>query len=172
MKCFPWWLLVCVPLLWGCAGLGIGPDTRDFEGRVTVSTPFDEKYERVRRHLEQAAKLEYQREHLGDYWRLPYETERQGGGDCEDMAIWLYAKLLADGFEDVRFVAGLVYDSMARTHRYGHAWVQWHSTRGVYVLDATDRSGWPWPAHDTKRWMYLATFSYYRSTRYAHRWTP
>lgn len=165
MKCFPWLIISCF-LLIGC----LGPDTRDFDGKITATTPFDAKYARVQKYLEQASKKEYQREYSGDYWRLPEETEAMGGGDCEDLAIWLYCKLLQEGFEDVRFVTGLIYTSMAKTQRYGHAWVQWHSERGIYVLDPTDHSGWPWPAHETRRWLYHATCSFYRAIRYAHEW--
>jgi hypothetical protein len=33
-----------------------------------------------------------------DYWKAPYETERDGGGDCEDLSIWLLYKLTMMGY--------------------------------------------------------------------------
>jgi len=46
------------------------------------------------------SKLEYQTEEPGeDYWKAPYETERDGGGDCEDLSIWLLYKLWDLGYD-------------------------------------------------------------------------
>ncbi|MGE0108214.1 MAG: transglutaminase-like cysteine peptidase [Bdellovibrionales bacterium] len=38
----------------------------------------------------------YQKE---EYWATPKETEEKGGGDCEDLAIWKYARLRAMGWK-------------------------------------------------------------------------
>jgi len=44
--------------------------------------------------------LEYQEEKLGkDYWKAPYETERDNGGDCEDLTFWLLHKLTSMGYD-------------------------------------------------------------------------
>jgi len=44
--------------------------------------------------------LEYQAEKSWeDYWKAPYETERDGGGDCEDLSIWLLRKLTNMGYD-------------------------------------------------------------------------
>jgi len=34
-----------------------------------------------------------------DYWKAPYETERDGGGDCEDLSLWLLYKLTNMGYD-------------------------------------------------------------------------
>ncbi len=167
MKRIPWWILICVPLLVGC----LSPDTRDFHGQVTDATPWDRKYERVQKYLEDAGKFTYQREGPGDYWRMPHETEAASGGDCEDQAIWLYAKLLDDGFTDVRLVVGMLFNR-DKTPRGWHAWVQWYSVKGVYVLDPTARWAWPTLACNTRRWLYHPMCSFYRGTRYVHEWLP
>ncbi len=35
-----------------------------------------------------------------DYWRTPNEFERDGGGDCEDWAIWWRQRLIDDGIPE------------------------------------------------------------------------
>ena len=57
-----------------------------------------------------------------DFWQFPEETEHLGRGDCEDKAIWLYAKMLAEGFDDVRLVLGKYIES----DTVFHAWVVWY----------------------------------------------
>lgn len=63
------------------------------------------------------SKLKYQAEKPGqDYWKAPYETERDGGGDCEDLSVWLLVKLWRMGY-DAWLVMGYS-DSVA------HIWVR------------------------------------------------
>lgn len=62
--------------------------------------------------------LKYIAEREGeDYWKAPYETERDGGGDCEDLAIWLVYKLEKIGY-DAWLTIGK--DAMGQFH----AWVR------------------------------------------------
>lgn len=61
--------------------------------------------------------LEYQAEPYGeDYWKAPYETERDGGGDCEDLSLWLLYKLTKLEY-DVWVVMGV-------DRELGHMWVR------------------------------------------------
>jgi len=39
------------------------------------------------------AALEYRPDSIGGYWKSPHETERDGGGDCEDIATYLVYRL-------------------------------------------------------------------------------
>jgi hypothetical protein len=98
-----------------------------------------------------------------DWWQLPEETERRGAGDCEDKAIWLYAKLLEEGFEDVRLVVGKY-----RTDQPGcHAWVVYYHSEKVYILDPT-KAGRPWQAKHYPKGFYWPLYSYSKDNRWCH----
>ena len=80
--------------------------------------------------------LEYQAEKLGqDYWKAPYETERDGGGDCEDLSIWLLDKLY-----ELEYDAWLV---MGYNYHSAHMWVRVRISNGrvsdFYDVDMTEK---------------------------------
>ena len=82
------------------------------------------------------SKLEYQAELPGqDYWKAPYETERDGGGDCEDLSIWLMYKLWELGYD-----AWLV---LGRNDYVGHMWLRVRVSDGrfsqYYDVDMTEK---------------------------------
>jgi hypothetical protein len=80
-----WCILACSLLLSSCAPFFFNP-----EGYKKLSVPLAEAWPR-------AAALEYQAEEV-DYWKSPHETERDGGGDCEDLAIFLIYLLGEDAY--------------------------------------------------------------------------
>lgn len=41
--------------------------------------------------------VRYVRERNKEDWRLPQEVYRRGGGDCEDLAVWLAAEKILSG---------------------------------------------------------------------------
>ena len=43
--------------------------------------------------------LKFIRDDPNDYWQSPAETEARGGGDSEDLAIWVYKKLYDQGYQ-------------------------------------------------------------------------
>ena len=104
-----------------------------YPGAPTHRTPYDSKYERVRLYLTEArAKITYTPEQPDrDYWQLPAETETLGTGDCEDMAIWLYARMKHDGLQPVRLCIGKHTADAALMH----AWLIWRYKNSFYVLD-------------------------------------
>lgn len=124
-------------LLVGCAtGMNTGMK-HDYHGRPVLTTPFDSKYTRVKEYLRTAYQFKYKGDFKGyDYWQLPEETERRGKGDCEDKAIWLYIKLLSEGFDNIRLIIG----KRREDSRVPHAWVAWYEKERVYVLDPTFQS--------------------------------
>jgi predicted transglutaminase-like cysteine proteinase len=107
----------------------------------------------VEKHLKKASKFIYeadkqQDESVGavftdyqkvkyDHWKLPNETELTNRGDCEDKAIWLYSKLIDEGFKDVKLVTGKHRES----DNNFHAWVTWHHENKIYILDPTINKG-------------------------------
>ena len=113
---------------------------------------------------------------VGDYWQLPEETEHLGRGDCEDKALWLYAKMLAEGFDDVRLVIGKYRQSAT----VFHAWVVWYPRiqgedgaveQRIYILDPTKHRG-VWQAKQYPRGYYQPYYSFHRSQRWRHLRTP
>ena len=71
-----------------------------------------------------------------DYWPLPYEIEERGKASREDIAVWLYSRLLKKGFTNIRLIIGK-YRSTDITF---HAWVVWHHGSRIFVLDPTHQS--------------------------------
>lgn len=76
-----------------------------------------------------------------DYWQSPAETEARGGGDSEDLAIWVYKKLWDMGYQ-VNFMT-------CRIQAWGrddfHMWVRFNThevlggTFDVWDIDLTTR---------------------------------
>lgn len=110
--------------------------TFDYQGTPTSTTPFDSKYKCVKNYLRTAYQFKYEADKGMDQWQLPEQTERRGRGDCEDKAIWLYAKLLKDGFNNVRLVIGRQKEGDQTLH----AWVAWYEQGKVYILDPTSEN--------------------------------
>ena len=98
-----------------------------------------------------------------DRWQLPEETERRGAGDCEDKAIWLYAKLLEEGFDDVRLVIGKYRTDQPCCH----AWVVYYRGKKIYILDPTKTEN-PWQAKHYPKGFYWPLYSFSRKNRWCH----
>ena len=66
-------------------------------------------------------------------WQTPFEVNMTRAGDCKGKALALYEVMQAMGASDVRLVIG--------RHRAGdwftHAWLEWETAEGTYVLDPT-----------------------------------
>ncbi len=126
--------LITGPLAGGCATLS----SYDHVGTSVRATPYDNKYEKVKKYLEMASRFEYKSDARGaDFWQLPLETEKLGTGDCDDMAIWLYSKLIKEGIDDVRLVLGNYKSGKLSVHM----WVDWYQDGQVFILDPTIDNG-------------------------------
>lgn len=66
-------------------------------------------------------------------WRTPSEVETRRPADCKGKAVALYRKMKAHGATDVRLVIGKRKPTSAKTH----AWLEWRTADGSYVLDPT-----------------------------------
>jgi hypothetical protein len=98
-----------------------------------------------------------------DYWQLPAETEDRGAGDCEDKAIWLYARLIEMGLKNVRLVVGKYrIDQPAY-----HAWVVCNVSGRVYILDPTMNKGF-WEARHYPKGFYQPAYSYSQGRKWRH----
>jgi predicted transglutaminase-like cysteine proteinase len=66
-------------------------------------------------------------------WKTPAQVNAELVADCKGKAILLYAIMRTNGATHVRFVIGKHHVADQRTH----AWVEWDTTSGTYVLDPT-----------------------------------
>src|SRR2546423_5015082 len=66
-------------------------------------------------------------------WKTPAQVQSDLVADCKGKAILLYAIMRANGAMHVRFVIGKHHVADQRTH----AWLEWDTTSGTYLLDPT-----------------------------------
>ena len=105
----------------------------DYTGLRVQSTPWDARWERVERALEKAHDMQYRRDAGIDEWQSPGETALRGGGDCEDLSIWLYDKMVENGVKGARICVG---KKNPRDTQF-HSWVMWLAGEKTYILDPT-----------------------------------
>ena len=67
------------------------------------------------------------------HWRTPAEINLMQAADCKGKAVALYAQMRRNGARNLRVVIGRhhIHDSAT------HAWLEWETTGGTYVLDPT-----------------------------------
>ncbi len=66
-------------------------------------------------------------------WKTPEETASGAPADCKAKAVALYQRMRDHGAANVRLVIGKRTPSSPSTH----AWVEWETANGNYVLDPT-----------------------------------
>ncbi|MEO7723202.1 MAG: hypothetical protein ABIU29_00710 [Chthoniobacterales bacterium] len=66
-------------------------------------------------------------------WKTPAETQSGAPADCKAKAVALYERMQSHGATNVRLVIG----KRASTSRSTHAWLEWDTETGTYVLDPT-----------------------------------
>lgn len=66
-------------------------------------------------------------------WKTPAQVNSDPAADCKGKAILLYAIMRANGARHIRFVIGKRHIADQRTH----AWLEWDTTRGTFLLDPT-----------------------------------
>ena len=136
-------------------------------GKPTLKTPYDEKYEKIQKYLKKAQNFTYRSDqelfYIKDYWQNPDEIEINQAGDCEDKSLWLYSKLIKEGFSDIRLVIGKfnVNDVV------NHMWVAWYTNDGVFILDATSKYG-PIKIINLPENYYKPLYSYYKNQKWEH----
>ena len=66
-------------------------------------------------------------------WKTPSEVEAHQPADCKGKAVALYQRMRTHGATDLRLVIG----KRAPGSRKTHAWLEWQTANGSYVLDPT-----------------------------------
>ena len=151
--------------------------TERMDGSTTQATPFDNKISRsgalesLSRVPETtsadqlfltARSFRYKKDDAtSDLWQTPQETEQRWAGDCEDKAVWLYANLKQNGYQDVRLVIGRFRAGL-------HVWVTMPDGQGGYfILDPTAHKR-IWNASDFPENLYRPLYSFDGLERYRH----
>lgn len=100
-----------------------------------------------------------------DYWQSPDETDARKAGDCEDKAIWLFARLINSGRQQVRLVVG----QMRQVDSSLHVWVTCEDSNGtVYLLDPSAQKK-VWKASDFAADWYRPLYAYDGTKGYSYR---
>ena len=66
-------------------------------------------------------------------WRTPAEVQTAPVADCKGKAVALYGRMRSNGAQNLRLVIGKRSSSSRKTH----AWLEWSTDGGTYVLDPT-----------------------------------
>jgi len=66
-------------------------------------------------------------------WKTPDEVQTAAVADCKGKAVALYKAMHSRGAENVRLVIG----KRVWTSRKTHAWLEWTTANGTYILDPT-----------------------------------
>jgi predicted transglutaminase-like cysteine proteinase len=94
-------------------------------------------------------------------WKTPDEVYNGSVADCKGKAVALYEKMHACGAENVRLVIGKRTAASGRTH----AWLEWTTPNGTYVLDPTIN----WSAYSSSRLghsTYIPLYAYAGTRKY------
>ena len=114
------------------------------------STPYDKQMSRIRpvlvsedRHEGDELSLATVNHWIGDLrsipygftkeWKTPAETQSGAPADCKAKSVALYERMQSHGATNLRLVIG----KRALTSRSTHAWLEWDTETGTYVLDPT-----------------------------------
>jgi predicted transglutaminase-like cysteine proteinase len=114
------------------------------------STPYDRQMERVRPVLASLAaqpagviplglvnqwmnRLRDIPYHYSRQWQIPAEITMAQRTDCKGKALLLYEMMQENGATNVRFVIGKHHAN----DWFTHAWLEWETQDGIYLLDPT-----------------------------------
>ncbi len=94
-------------------------------------------------------------------WQTPEEVEKAPAADCKGKAVALYQKMRENGATNVRLVIG----KRSWTSRKSHAWLEWTTEGGSYVLDPT--INWTaYPAQKVGTRAYIPFYAYSGARKY------
>jgi len=118
---------------------------------ITVnSTPYDRQMTRIRPilssasgHKDETISISLVNHWIGNLraipygfsmeWKTPEEVQLGAYADCKGKAVALYNAMHSRGVENVRLVIG----KRMWTSRKSHAWLEWATADGTYILDPT-----------------------------------
>jgi predicted transglutaminase-like cysteine proteinase len=94
-------------------------------------------------------------------WKTPQEVQFGPYADCKGKAVALYDEMRSRGAQNVRLVIG----KRLWTSRKTHAWLEWTTNNGTYILDPT--INWhALRAERTGRSSYIPLYAYDSARKY------
>ena len=88
-------------------------------------------------------------------WKTPDEVQTSSFADCKGKAVALYNAMHSRGADNLRLVIGKRSSSSRKTH----AWLEWTTAAGTYILDPT--INWSaFRAERTGRTAYIPLYAY------------
>jgi predicted transglutaminase-like cysteine proteinase len=143
-------LIGCVSFLVACLGLNAKPCFAQSIFLTVTSTPYDHQMTPISGVLNSSPGAPASQSSLATInqwmtslrampyqyslqWKTPAQVNFDVAADCKGKAILLYAAMRTTGAKRVRFVIGKHHVADPRTH----AWLEWDTTRGTYLLDPT-----------------------------------
>ena len=88
-------------------------------------------------------------------WKTPTETQSSSSADCKAKAVALYERMQMHGATNLRLIIG----KRTATSRSTHAWLEWDTPNGTYVLDPT--INWrACPGRDLGRHSYIPLYAF------------
>lgn len=139
---------------------------------ISVSaTPYDRQMTRIRpvltagEHKQQSVSVALVNHWIGNLraipygfsteWKTPSEVETSPYADCKGKAVALYNAMHSRGADNLRLVIG----KRSSTSRKTHAWLEWRTAAGTYILDPT--INWSaFRAERTGRTSYIPLYAY------------
>src|ERR1043166_3408900 len=136
------------------------------------STPYDRQMARIRPFLSSASAHKAQslsvalvNHWIGDLraipygfsmdWKTPEKVQRSSAADGKGKAVALYEEMRSRGAQNVRLVIG----KRSWTSRKTHAWLEWTTSNGTFILDPT--INWSaFRAEKTGRSDYIPLYAY------------
>lgn len=91
-------------------------------------------------------------------WKTPAEVRSSPAADCKGKAVALYQEMRANGAQDVRLVIG----KRSWSSRMTHAWLEWKTSEGTYLLDPTIN----WAACRSDQASYIPFYAYSGERKY------
>jgi hypothetical protein len=94
-------------------------------------------------------------------WKTPSEVQTAPVADCKGKSVALYQRMNSHGAQNVRLVIG----KRTRHSRKTHAWLEWQTETGRYLLDPT--INWAaYRADEVNRGTYLPLYAYAGTRKY------
>jgi len=88
-------------------------------------------------------------------WKTPTETQFSSSADCKAKAVALYDRMQMHGATNLRLIIG----KRTASSRSTHAWLEWNTPNGTYVLDPT--INWrACPGRDLGRHSYIPLYAF------------
>ena len=91
-------------------------------------------------------------------WQTPAEVESGPAADCKGKAVALYDLMRSKGAQNVRLVIG----KRSWVSHKTHAWLEWTTNTGTYLLDPTIN----WSAERAERSSYVPLYAYSGTQKY------